>query len=136
MVPHKLHVLYEDNHLLIVNKPGGLLVQGDSTGDETLLDIGKKYIKEKYNKPGNVFLGVVHADDEHAADWLVDKVCSLRIFPGTGADGRTARTGAGRSGKSGGSDQGVIRQLATQRRAFSTQLFGPALRPSFWGEAT
>lgn len=63
MVPHKLHVLYEDNHLLIVNKPGGLLVQGDSTGDETLLDIGKKYIKEKYNKPGNVFLGVVHRLD-------------------------------------------------------------------------
>lgn len=63
MVPDKLHVLYEDNHLLIVNKPGGLLVQGDSTGDETLLDIGKRYLKEKYNKPGNVFLGVVHRLD-------------------------------------------------------------------------
>ena len=63
MNPEKLHVLYEDNHLLVVNKPGGLLVQGDSTGDETLLDIGKKYIKEKYNKPGNVFLGVVHRLD-------------------------------------------------------------------------
>ena len=59
----KLHVLYEDNHLLVVNKPGGLLVQGDSTGDKTLLDIGKEYIKEKYNKPGNVFLGVVHRLD-------------------------------------------------------------------------
>lgn len=59
----KLHVLYEDNHLLVVNKPAGLLVQGDSTGDKTLLDIGKEYIKEKYNKPGNVFLGVVHRLD-------------------------------------------------------------------------
>lgn len=59
----KLHVLFEDNHLLIVNKPGGLLVQGDSTGDETLLDVGKAYLKEKYNKPGNVFLGVVHRLD-------------------------------------------------------------------------
>jgi len=63
MNPQNLHVLYEDNHLLIVNKPGGMLVQGDSTGDETLLDVGKKYIKEKYNKPGNVFLGVVHRLD-------------------------------------------------------------------------
>ena len=63
MNPDKLHILYEDNHLLVVNKPGGLLVQGDSTGDETLLDIGKKYLKEKYNKPGNVFLGVVHRLD-------------------------------------------------------------------------
>ncbi len=63
MNPGKLHILYEDNHLLVINKPAGLLVQGDSTGDETLLDIGKKYIKEKYNKPGNVFLGVVHRLD-------------------------------------------------------------------------
>jgi len=59
----KLHVLYEDNHLLIVNKPAGLLVQGDKTGDITLLDIGKEYIKKKYNKPGNVFLGIVHRLD-------------------------------------------------------------------------
>lgn len=63
MKAKKLHVLYEDNHLLVVNKPGGLLVQGDVTGDKTLLDIGKEYIKEKYNKPGNVFLGVVHRLD-------------------------------------------------------------------------
>lgn len=59
----KLHVLYEDNHLLIINKPAGLLVQGDSTGDKTLVDFGKQYLKEKYNKPGNVFLGVVHRLD-------------------------------------------------------------------------
>jgi len=63
MNQEKLHVLYEDNHLLVVNKPGGLLVQGDATGDETLVDIGKKYLKKKYNKPGNVFLGVVHRLD-------------------------------------------------------------------------
>ena len=59
----KLDVLYEDNHLLIVNKPAGLLVQGDSTGDLTLLEIGKDYLKKKYNKPGNAFLGVVHRLD-------------------------------------------------------------------------
>ncbi len=56
-------VLYEDNHLLAVNKPAGLLVQGDETGDEPLVESFKKYIKEKYNKPGAVFLGVVHRLD-------------------------------------------------------------------------
>ncbi len=58
-----LKVIYEDNHLLIVNKPGGLLVQGDKTGDESLLDQGKRYIKIKYGKPGDVFLGLPHRID-------------------------------------------------------------------------
>jgi len=58
-----LSILYEDNHLLAVNKPAGTLVQGDETGDEPLVEICKKYIKEKYNKPGEVFLGVVHRLD-------------------------------------------------------------------------
>ena len=57
------NVLYEDNHLLIVNKQGGELVQGDKTGDVTLGDDAKQYIKKKYNKPGDVFLGVVHRLD-------------------------------------------------------------------------
>ncbi len=56
-------VLYEDNHLLAINKPAGELVQGDETGDEPLVERCKKYIKEKYNKPGEVFLGVVHRLD-------------------------------------------------------------------------
>lgn len=56
-------ILYEDNHLLAVNKPAGVLVQGDKTGDVPLADHLKKYIKEKYNKPGEVFLGVVHRLD-------------------------------------------------------------------------
>jgi 23S rRNA pseudouridine1911/1915/1917 synthase len=63
VTPENLHVLFEDNHLLVVNKPAGLLVQGDITGDQTLLDVGKSYLKEKYNKPGNVFLGAVHRLD-------------------------------------------------------------------------
>jgi 23S rRNA pseudouridine1911/1915/1917 synthase len=56
-------VLYEDNHLIIINKLAGSLVQGDKTGDETLADDCKKYIKDKYKKPGDVFLGVVHRLD-------------------------------------------------------------------------
>ena len=56
-------VLYEDNHLLIVNKASGVLVQGDETGDVPLVDLCKQYIKQKYDKPGEVFLGVVHRLD-------------------------------------------------------------------------
>ena len=56
-------ILYEDNHLLAVDKPAGMLVQGDQTGDKSLVDWGKEYIKKKYDKPGEVFLGVVHRLD-------------------------------------------------------------------------
>lgn len=58
-----LQVLYEDNHLLIVNKRCGDIIQGDKTGDTPLSEIAKQYIAEKYNKPGAVFLGVVHRID-------------------------------------------------------------------------
>ncbi len=58
-----ISVLYEDNHLIIINKPAGALVQGDKTGDAPITDEVKKYIKEKYKKPGDVFLGVVHRLD-------------------------------------------------------------------------
>lgn len=56
-------ILYEDNHLIIVNKQAGEIVQGDKTGDTPLSDIVKDWLKEKYNKPGNVYLGVVHRLD-------------------------------------------------------------------------
>ena len=55
--------LYEDNHIIIVCKRSGEIVQGDKTGDEPLSETVKQYIKEKYHKPGNVFLGVVHRLD-------------------------------------------------------------------------
>ena len=58
-----LSVLYEDNHLIAINKPAGTLVQGDATGDEPLSERVKAYIKDKYHKPGAVFLGVVHRLD-------------------------------------------------------------------------
>ncbi|MBD5237405.1 MAG: RNA pseudouridine synthase [Bacteroidales bacterium] len=58
-----MEVVYEDNHIIIVNKKAGEIVQGDKTGDTPLSEIVKQYIKEKYNKPGNVFCGVVHRID-------------------------------------------------------------------------
>ena len=58
-----LSVLYEDNHLIIINKPSKALVQGDKTGDAPISDDVKQYIKDKYNKPGDVFLGVIHRLD-------------------------------------------------------------------------
>lgn len=60
---NNLQVLYEDNHIIAVNKRVGDIVQGDKTGDKPLSDVVKEYIKEKYNKPGDVFLGVVHRLD-------------------------------------------------------------------------
>ena len=58
-----MQVIYEDNHIIIVNKQPGEIVQGDKTGDRTLADDVKAYIKERYAKPGNVFLGVAHRLD-------------------------------------------------------------------------
>lgn len=69
--PFRLPVLYEDNHLLGVLKPGGLLVQGDRSGDESALELCKAYIKKKYNKPGNVFLGLVHRIDRPVSGVVV-----------------------------------------------------------------
>ncbi len=65
------HIIYEDNHLLIVNKAPGVLVQGDSTGDVPLLEVLKDYIKEKYNKPGEVFLNPVHRIDRPVSGIVV-----------------------------------------------------------------
>jgi len=59
----KLEVLFEDNHIIAINKPNNIIVQKDLTGDTSLEDFVKQYIKEKYNKPGEVFLGVVHRID-------------------------------------------------------------------------
>lgn len=62
-IMHGLKVIHEDNHLIAINKPVGALVHGDETGDETLADAVKQYIKLRYNKPGDVFLGVIHRLD-------------------------------------------------------------------------
>ena len=64
-------VLYEDNHIIIVNKLPGEIVQGDKTGDRTLGDEVKSYLKEKYNKPGNVFLGLPHRLDRPTSGLVV-----------------------------------------------------------------
>lgn len=64
---HALQVLYEDNHLIAVNKPAGFLVQGNISGDLTLMDVTKDYIRKKYRKPGRVFLGLLHRLDRPVA---------------------------------------------------------------------
>lgn len=66
-----MEVLYEDNHIIIVNKDAGEIVQGDKTGDRPLSDQVKAYIKEKYAKPGEVFLGVVHRLDRPVSGVVV-----------------------------------------------------------------
>jgi len=66
-----LLILHEDNHLIVINKRSGDLVQGDKTGDIPLLDYVKKYIKIKYNKPGDVFLGTVHRIDRPTSGAII-----------------------------------------------------------------
>lgn len=69
--PDNLNVLYEDNHLIVVNKRCGDIVQGDKTGDLPLSEVVKTYLKHKYNKPGNVYLGVVHRLDRPTSGIVV-----------------------------------------------------------------
>ena len=66
-----MKVVYEDNHIIIVDKCSGEIVQGDKTGDKPLSETVKEYIKQKYNKPGNVFLGVVHRLDRPVSGLVV-----------------------------------------------------------------
>ena len=66
-----LDIIFEDNHILVVNKKASDIVQGDKTGDETLPDKIKSYLKEKYQKPGNVFCGVVHRLDRPTSGAVV-----------------------------------------------------------------
>ena len=66
-----LLVLYEDNHIIVINKRPGDIVQGDKTGDVPLNEIVKQYVKKKYNKPGKVFLGVVHRIDRPTSGVVV-----------------------------------------------------------------
>ena len=68
---NNIKILYEDNHILVVIKPINILSQSDITGNDDMLTILKKYIKEKYNKPGNVYLGLVHRLDKPTGGIMV-----------------------------------------------------------------
>ena len=67
----KLEILFEDNHLIGVNKKSGDIIQADKTGDQPLSEIVKIYLKKKYNKPGNVFLGTVHRIDRPTSGIII-----------------------------------------------------------------
>ena len=68
---NKLNVLYEDNHIIVVVKPNNILSQSDSTKDIDMLSMVKQYVKEKYNKPGNVYIGLVHRLDRPVGGVMV-----------------------------------------------------------------
>ena len=70
-VMNKLDVLYEDNHIIVVNKPCNILSQSDCTGDLDMLTMVKEYVKEKYHKPGNVYIGLVHRLDRPVSGIMV-----------------------------------------------------------------
>ena len=66
-----IDILYEDNHLIAINKKSGDLVQGDKTGDKPLSEFIKEYLKEKYQKPGNIFCGVMHRIDRPVSGVII-----------------------------------------------------------------
>ena len=66
-----INILFEDNHIVVANKPCGMLSQKDTTNDDSILEYLKEFIKEKYNKPGNVFLGSVHRLDRTSSGVMV-----------------------------------------------------------------
>lgn len=70
-MPRAFDILHEDNHLLVVVKPAGLLVQGDRSGDRTLLELARADLKIRYQKPGNVYLGLVHRLDRPVSGVIV-----------------------------------------------------------------
>ena len=81
--PKEFHVEYEDNHLIVVNKKNGVLVQGDSTGDMPLSELVKQYLKEKYNKPGNVFVVYYIDDSEKKTEMVEGTIGELSSFHNT-----------------------------------------------------
>lgn len=88
--PADTNILFEDNHILVLNKPAGILVQSDYRDEASLQDFGKDYLKERYGKPGNVYLGIIHRLDE--------RVSGAVIFAKTSkAAGRLAAQVRGRS---------------------------------------
>jgi 23S rRNA pseudouridine1911/1915/1917 synthase len=66
-----LQVVFEDNHLIIINKRVGDIVQGDKTGDKALSDVVKEYLKEKYQKPGDAFIGLIHRLDRPTSGLVI-----------------------------------------------------------------
>jgi 23S rRNA pseudouridine1911/1915/1917 synthase len=80
ITPISERILYEDNHLIIVHKLAGEIVQADKTGDETLADKIRAFLKEKYQKPGNVFVGIVHRIDRPVSGVVIYAKTSKGLF--------------------------------------------------------
>ena len=76
-----MNVLYEDNHIIVINKAAGEIVQGDKTGDKSLCDTMKTFLKEKYAKPGNVFVGLPHRLDRPVSGVVVEINADLEDQP-------------------------------------------------------
>ena len=123
--PENLEVLYEDNHLIAINKRPGDIVQGDKTGDTPLSEIVKAYLKVKYNKPGAVFLGVVHRLDRPTSGVVIFARTSkaLSRFNKLLATNKTEKTYwaivKNRPAKEGGSLVHWLRKNTSQNKSYT-----------------
>lgn len=114
-----MEVVYEDNHIIIVNKAAGEIVQGDRTGDTPLVDTLKLWIKEKYHKPGNVFCGVTHRIDR--------PTCGLVVFAKT-SKGLTRMNELFRRGDVSKTYWAIVRNLPPQPVGTLTHYLTPVER--------
>ena len=124
---NELAILYEDNHVLGVMKPAGMLAQGDRTGDLSALELARRYIKEKHAKPGNVFLGLVHRLDRPVSGVMVfartSKAASRlsQSFHDRDADKTYLCVVSGRPASESGELTGLIERAHNRSRVVTTE---------------
>lgn len=127
-----MQVLYEDNHIIIVSKAAGEIVQGDKTGDRPLSDMVKAYIKERYHKPGDVFLGVVHRLDRPVSGVVVFARTSKalarmnRLF----AEGRVHKTYLAITANRPKDDAGLLQSWLTRNERLNKSFSSPVETPN------
>lgn len=127
-----MQVLYEDNHIIIVSKAAGEIVQGDKTGDRPLSDMVKAYIKERYHKPGDVFLGVVHRLDRPVSGVVVFARTSKalarmnRLF----AEGRVHKTYLAITANRPKDDAGLLQSWLTRNERLNKSFSSPLETPN------
>ena len=123
-----MQVLYEDNHIIIVSKTVNEIVQGDKTGDKTLIDTVKQYIKEKYSKPGDVFLGLTHRLDRPTSGVVIFAKTSkaLSRLNAMFRDGEIHKTYWAITANHPANDEGTLENFIKKNEKLNKSFIAPA----------